>query len=422
MSERGTPTGYQHYKEGRDKDTINWAELHFFQLDRLLKAKMGKDHEAFIDAVDATEAALEGFKDEKYDQERRMVDVALQKSLQKVGPNRAMIDYYEQKFRILFGLAARVRTTKPKLLQYVGQDEITKEIAYKLITGTGQNLFITGKTGSGKSYSAIALAKAVTDITAGEHPNAAFDIKKHIAFTPQEFIRIYNDENITPPGSAIIFDEVGVTLAARDAATRGNKIFSKLMQIIRHRRIFVILTAPDLSFVDKSARKMLHWWLETKKIDKALDRCHINPHVIEVIQSSGDVITPHPVFNGRQVGELVIDKIGKAVADEYEAVAKSYKDEVARTSELSLLNEQAKDKNFDPLRDKFVEMKKSGMNLIEIRKVLNISKNLATKYHKYYYSLIAIEKSPKPSAEALMQGPRLSEEETPEMINNEQNN
>jgi DNA polymerase III delta prime subunit len=374
----------QSYKDAKDKDSINWGELHFLAIDRMARAKMGKDHEAFIDSVDALELLLIGFKDHDYDKEMRRAEVMMQKQISKVGHQRATLNYYDAKARAISSLVARVRTSKPKVLEYVGQDRITQEIAYKLLNGVGQNLFITGKTGSGKSYSAIALAKAVTSITASEHPNAEFSVKKHIAFTPHEFIRIYNDENLTPPGSAIIFDEAGVTLAARDAATRGNKIFSKLMQIIRHRRIFVIMTAPDLGFIDKSARKMLHWWLETHKIDRTLERCHVKPHVIEVNQREGDILYPYPRFDGQQIGELVIDKIDAATAAEYEAVAAAYKNQVAAMTESSLIQEQANNKDYNPLRDEFVKLRQNGLTVFESMKKVGISSATAAKYNRFY--------------------------------------
>ena len=381
----------QSYKDAKDKDTINWGELHFLAIDRLARAKMQKDQESFIDSVEALELLLIGFLDHDYEKEMRLADLKLEEQSKIMGKVKASLNYYDAKAKAICSLAARVRTNKPRKLEYVGQDRITQEIAFKLIDGVGQNLFITGKTGSGKSYSAIALAQAVTRYTANQNPNALFDVKKHIAFTPQEFMRLYNDEDSTPPGSAIIFDEIGVTLAARDAATKGNKIFTKLMQVIRHRRIFVIMTAPDLGFVDKSARKMLHWWLETHKIDRNLQRCHTKPHVVEINQREGDILYPYPVFEGQQVGELVIDRIDAVTAKEYEALAKQYKDEVAMMTESKLIQEQARDMDINPKRDAFVRLRKEGFNVRQTSDKLDISAPTAAKYNKYYETMKYIQ-------------------------------
>jgi hypothetical protein len=383
------------YKDARDKDTICWGDLHFFQLERMLKARGSGSRSEYESSVEATEMSLLGFADEKFEQDMRRLDLQREKIELEQGYTAGRVLYYDEKGKILCSLAARVRVTKPRLIQYIGQDSIAQEIAYKLINGFGQNLFITGKTGSGKSYTSIRLAQEVTKMSyIASNQNAIFDVNRHVVFTPIEFIRLYNDEEACPEGSCIIFDEAGVTFSSRDALTKANKLFSKLMQIIRHRRILVIFTAPDLSFIDKSARKMLHWWFETASIDKALKRCHVKPHAVEINQMSGDVLMPYPVIGDRQVGEVVFDLVDKDTAKQYEWLAKKYKDAVAADTEKGL-SQPSDEELRDGQYKGYYELRVAGKSSTEAKDILGITPQKSTRFNRMYKNQIATEKARK---------------------------
>jgi hypothetical protein len=141
----------------------------------------------------------------------------------------------------------------------------------------------------------------------------------------------FNDIENTPPGSILIYDEAGVTWGARDAMSEANKLFGQLMQIMRHRQICLIMTAPDLSFLDVQGRKMLHWWFETVKLDKRSGICNIKPHTVEIQQQSGQILYPFPKFeNGTEViNSLQVLKPSDELTSAYEINTKTYKDAVA---------------------------------------------------------------------------------------------
>ena len=111
-----------------------------------------------------------------------------------------------------------------------------------------------GPTGSGKSYSAIWTAMRIAAAM-----NVPFELT-HIVFTIQEVIQLVH--HLDPPlprGSVIIFDDAGVGANARDWRAQINVILAKMAQgILRDRGIFLIVTVPDLSFIDVQVRKNIH--------------------------------------------------------------------------------------------------------------------------------------------------------------------
>ncbi len=111
-----------------------------------------------------------------------------------------------------------------------------------------------GPTGSGKSYAAIWTALR----TAGAM-GVPFSLV-HIVFTIQEIIQlVHHSDPPLPRGTVIIFDDAGVGANARDWRAQINVILAKMAQgVLRDRGIFLIITVPDLTFIDVQVRKNIH--------------------------------------------------------------------------------------------------------------------------------------------------------------------
>ncbi len=110
-------------------------------------------------------------------------------------------------------------------------------------------MVIVGYPGVGKSSTGLALAEAVDE---------TFDVER-VAFKPSEFFEIA--KNIER-GQAIMFDEAGIGLHAREWQTTTNIIFSKLTQIYRFLNVFVVFTVPDINYIDSHARNEMKAILE----------------------------------------------------------------------------------------------------------------------------------------------------------------
>lgn len=112
-------------------------------------------------------------------------------------------------------------------------------------------LIFTGGTGSGKSYSAMEVALDLD-------PNFTVD---RIVFKPEDFISVLKGK--MPKGSVIMWDEVGVGLSAREWYSIQNKMISYVLETFRRDNLILIMTTPNISFIDKKVRALLHGYAET---------------------------------------------------------------------------------------------------------------------------------------------------------------
>ena len=108
------------------------------------------------------------------------------------------------------------------------------------------NLVFTGTTGSGKSWSAISLAQQID-------PNFTVD---RIVFTTLDFMRLVNSN--LPKGSAIIYDDAGLGIPAREWQSDSAKIMGLTFQGFRYKNLISMITVPFLDFIEKQSRKLIH--------------------------------------------------------------------------------------------------------------------------------------------------------------------
>lgn len=110
-------------------------------------------------------------------------------------------------------------------------------------------IVVVGYPGVGKSSTGLALAEAVDE---------TFTVDR-VAFKPTEFFEIARN---IERGQAIMFDEAGIGLHAREWQTTTNIIFSKLTQVYRFLNVFVAFTVPDITYIDSHARNEMKAILE----------------------------------------------------------------------------------------------------------------------------------------------------------------
>lgn len=123
---------------------------------------------------------------------------------------------------------------------------------------------ICGPTGSGKSYSALQLAVQI---------DPSFTIERCV-FRAERFLEILNSGTLKR-GHAIVFDEAGVGLPAREWWKISNKALNYVLQTFRRENLAVIITTPSLGFLDKQARVLIHTFIETMKVEKDKKRVRV---------------------------------------------------------------------------------------------------------------------------------------------------
>lgn len=115
---------------------------------------------------------------------------------------------------------------------------------------------VTGETGSGKSLVSISLADKID-------PN--FSVK-NIIFDIDEFLDKI-EHKAWEEGSAIILDEAGIQASSKEFMSLRNRAIREIAQTFRKDNLAVFFVLPSVWELDKSIRRLLHGYIETKKID-----------------------------------------------------------------------------------------------------------------------------------------------------------
>lgn len=362
------------YKDRLHQETFSWSDFCIKSLNEIFMAR-ANDYNRYKSLVVALENILSHFeeKDSIYISERDLL--YKQFSIKRKQQKAVTVDawFWDERLRILSSLIGRVNEGAPRLQEHIKSSRIINNIAERISHGEGQILFITGKPGSGKSYSAVRCCQEVSSKSCRD-----FHISRQIAFNPSKFVDIYND---LKPGDGLIFDDAGVNYSSKDWHSQANKIFGKLLQIIRYKALFIVFTTPDLSFVDSTSKKLIHWWFETWKIIRTQSTCIIRPHMVEINQIKGDILYPYPTFDyENQITSLRVDELDDDSQKEYQAVSRAFKDSIGISSAIEL---KAVDGTEE--RDKYIEYRKQGMTQKEIREnILQMSSVKASKFEKFF--------------------------------------
>jgi len=151
---------------------------------------------------------------------------------------------------------------------------------------------VIGKTGSGKSLTAIKFCRLI---------DSSFDIDR-IVFKPEHFLALLNSN--LPKGSAILCDEIGSWMSSRDWMTVQNKLMSLVLETYRFQRLAVLWTLPTMRMVDINLRDLCHAIIETVTIDRQRQMCEIKFKSREVNPITGKHYEKFPVIRNRR-GEYV---------------------------------------------------------------------------------------------------------------------
>jgi ABC-type dipeptide/oligopeptide/nickel transport system ATPase component len=135
---------------------------------------------------------------------------------------------------------------------------------------------ITGPTGSGKTWTALSIAKRL---------DPEFKVDR-IIFKGRELMKLINDGDLKP-GSVIVWDEAGIDLSNRNWQSVTNKMLNALLQTFRHRNFILFFTVPYNDFIDLATRKLFHADFETQHINKGEQTVTIKPKLLQYNSNMG---------------------------------------------------------------------------------------------------------------------------------------
>jgi len=349
-----------------DNDSFTWEDIWFIHLNKFATARNLGDLDVYRLHCETMEALLSGVIDGEYEEEKADLELSLyKKELNEKG-------FYDGLTRELVKLLSRATAKKEDLSEYIEGSVIVKNIVSQLKNGIGQNLMITGKMGSGKSWASLKLAEEVAKNTGGKFTN------EHIVSTLEDFMELYNNKEKCPPGSVIIFEEVGVNINSKRAMSKLNIIFSDVFQTSRYKELLIIMNAPAVSFLDKTPRSLLHWWLQTTRLNQSKGICEIKPHLVELDQIAGDLFFPYPrLRDGQRITRLDVTAPSKELREEYERTSRAYKDQVGKNS-LSAVSS----KGFNSLELEYIQLRQDGKMQKEVLVELDKSVSWARRIER----------------------------------------
>lgn len=145
-----------------------------------------------------------------------------------------------------------------------------KEIARKVCSANKQNaiIMISGQMGSGKSYTALELARLISIYISQKlktKPEDHFTIENHVGImVMDEIAKVYEhmDSNYR---NIYIIDDAGATFNARRFTSDANIAQNDRMQTMRPHSNVVIFTVPMKSLMDKVVRNLSSYMIFMKE-------------------------------------------------------------------------------------------------------------------------------------------------------------
>lgn len=232
-------------------------------------------------------------------------------------------------------------------------------------------LVIIGPTGIGKSWAALRIAEYLD-------PNFKDNIGERVCFDILKMIKLINQKRVGK-GDVLILDEAGIAFGTRASMTIVNKQISYLLQAWRYLNCGLIMTLPDLTFLDVHGRKLCHAVFHVMALHEKKGYCRMK--VYDNVNSPWKGLTMREFPCTKDGGQIIRHKwmtIGKPsnkVREEYENMKKGFNDELNRRIEEtihSLENERLMDmtKKIDNKRQAR-KMFRQGMATKDIAKRLD---------------------------------------------------
>lgn len=149
---------------------------------------------------------------------------------------------------------------------------------------------ICGDTGSGKSEFGLRLCQLL---------DPDFD-ESRIAFTIKEFTELVQERH--PPGSAILFDEVGIALSHATHYDDDQIKVNHILQSWREQNRILIMTAPHIRLVHKSDRGLLHAQMDMQDIDRRRHLATARYRNIQQNTDTGELYKKYPRLRNPDTG------------------------------------------------------------------------------------------------------------------------
>jgi hypothetical protein len=238
-------------------------------------------------------------------------------------------------------------------------------------------MIICGGTGSGKSYTALTIARMI---------NSNFDVSKHVVFRVESFMELLNSGTIKR-GDVIVWDEAGVGIPAREWYTISNKAINYVLQTFRHLNLCVIFTTPSFDYVDKQTRLLFHVYIETVVIDFKNQRVVVKVMENQFNPAMGKEYKKYMWSDGVKMERISIGKPSDIMIKKYEKIKKIFsnqlREDVQRDVEVAKATiKHRRITDADIMKD--IKEKGIELNAYTLQFKFNVGKDRAYRIIKNY--------------------------------------
>jgi len=208
-------------------------------------------------------------------------------------------------------------------------------------------ILIVGSPGTGKSLLALRLAEQLDPTFTHEN------VRDRVVVKADQFSKLIanEDDSKLQKGAVFIVDEMGASVGNRSWYSVGNRMVSIILQTFRYRQLIMIMTVPNMSFIDVSARKLVDFLIETKKVDFNKNRTKARVWRLVFNKVSGDSEPYRQRFRTKDEYDetVIIDHMwfGRCdikLANRYEKYSYEFKQTMAETALSNIIKAQTKEK------------------------------------------------------------------------------
>lgn len=220
----------------------------------------------------------------------------------------------------------------------------------------------TGKHRVGKSLTALSMSCAL-DKTFVDN------IEKRVVYFADDFMRALEEiKQKKIIGGAIVWDEAGVGIPAREWYDTSNKSISYTLQVFGRYRPIVYFVTQDVHYIDSQARKLFHGFYEMNRINNQY--AIAKPFDVKYNKRSSKVYYVYPRYHvlkekGVYGNRLIIKRLNvlrpyKEVEAAYESHSKLFKDKI-----VEIMKERSEQANQGEIKTKYMTIAEIVEKLIQ---------------------------------------------------------
>ena len=184
-------------------------------------------------------------------------------------------------------------------------------IQYQLSRNENVLILIEGRTQMGKSTLAIQIARALGNYSLD---NVVFDTMSFMdRLTGLQF------------GDVLIYDDAGVGISNQDWYMQDVKVFGRTSQTIGNKHLVVIITTPDMNFIEPQSRRLISILLQGDPDEKAVFRVKHPRKKTNITSVDQKIYYPYVRFRDKETGKMLMirqvraDKLPDEIYNPYNA-------------------------------------------------------------------------------------------------------